>query len=97
MMVMRVHQFLKVYFNGKCEESDLSGMHNWKQLRKDIIKYGVRNSLVTCEPPTASSARVIGSNEAFEPFTSNLYVRRVTGGEFAMVNKHLVRRSWNLG
>jgi ribonucleoside-diphosphate reductase alpha chain len=64
-------------------------MHNWKQLRKDIIKYGVRNSLVTCEPPTASSARVIGSNE--EPFTSNLYVRRVTGGEFAMVNKHLVR------
>jgi ribonucleoside-diphosphate reductase alpha chain len=62
-----------------------------KQLRKDIIKYGVRNSLVTCEPPTASSARVIGSNEAFEPFTSNLYVRRVTGGEFAMVNKHLVR------
>jgi ribonucleoside-diphosphate reductase alpha chain len=73
------------------KESDLSGMHNWKQLRKDIIKYGVRNSLVTCEPPTASSARVIGSNEAFEPFTSNLYVRRVTGGEFAMVNKHLVR------
>jgi ribonucleotide reductase alpha subunit len=71
------------------KESDLSGMHNWKQLRKDIIKYGVRNSLVTCEPPTASSARVIGSNE--EPFTSNLYVRRVTGGEFAMVNKHLVR------
>jgi ribonucleoside-diphosphate reductase alpha chain len=60
-------------------------------MRKDIIKYGVRNSLVTCEPPTASSARVIGSNEAFEPFTSNLYVRRVTGGEFAMVNKHLVR------
>jgi ribonucleoside-diphosphate reductase alpha chain len=72
-------------------ESDLSGRHDWKQLRKDIKKYGVRNSLVTTCPPTASSARVIGSNEAFEPFTSNLYVRRVTGGEFAMVNKHLVR------
>lgn len=72
-------------------EQDLSGMHDWKQLRKDIKKYGVRNSLVTTCPPTASSARVIGSNEAFEPFTSNLYVRRVTGGEFAMVNKHLVK------
>jgi ribonucleoside-diphosphate reductase alpha chain len=45
---------------------------------------------VTCEPPTASSARVISSNEAFEPFT-NLYVRKVTGGEFAIVNKHLVK------
>jgi ribonucleoside-diphosphate reductase alpha chain len=72
-------------------ESELSGMHNWELLREDIKKYGVRNSLVTTCPPTASSARVIGSNEAFEPFTSNLYVRRVTGGEFAMVNKHLVR------
>ena len=70
---------------------DLSGMYDWDGLREDILKYGVRNSLFTCEPPTASSARVIGSNEAFEPFTSNLYVRRVTGGEFAMVNKHLVR------
>lgn len=73
------------------KEENLSNMYDWKQLRKDIIKYGVRNSLVTTCPPTASSARVIGSNEAFEPFTSNLYVRRVTGGEFAMVNKHLVR------
>lgn len=73
------------------DESELSGMFDWKQLRKDSIKYGVRNSLVTTCPPTASSARVIGSNEAFEPFTSNLYVRKVTGGEFAMVNKHLVK------
>lgn len=73
------------------KEEDLSGMHDWAGLRADILLYGVRNSLVTCEPPTASSARVIGSNEAFEMFTSNLYVRRVTGGEFAMVNKHLVK------
>jgi len=72
-------------------EKDLSGDYNWKQLRKDVMKYGVLNSLLTTCPPTASSARVIGSNEAFEPFTSNLYVRKVTGGEFAMVNKHLVR------
>jgi ribonucleoside-diphosphate reductase alpha chain len=73
------------------KESELSGMYDWSQLRKDIKKYGVRNSLVTTCPPTASSARVIGSNEAFEPFTANLYVRKVTGGEFAMVNKHLVK------
>jgi ribonucleoside-diphosphate reductase alpha chain len=71
--------------------NDLSGMWDWKQLKKDILKYGVRNSLVTTCPPTASSARVIMSNEAFEPFTSNLYVRKVVGGEFNMVNKHLVR------
>lgn len=73
------------------KEDELSGMFDWAGLREDIIKYGVRNSLVTTCPPTASSARVIGSNEAFEPFTSNLYVRKVTGGEFAMVNKHLVK------
>lgn len=79
------------------KEEDLSGMHDWNGLRADILLYGVRNSLVTCEPPTASSARVIGSNEAFEAFTSNLYVRRVTGGEFAMVNKHLVKDLENEG
>lgn len=73
------------------KEEDLSGMHDWSGLREDIKLHGVRNSLVTCEPPTASSARVISSNEAFEMFTSNLYVRRVTGGEFAIVNKHLVK------
>lgn len=73
------------------KEDDLSGLYDWKSLITDIKKYGVRNSLVTTCMPTASSARVIGSNEAFEPFTSNLYVRKVTGGEFAMVNKHLVR------
>lgn len=79
------------------KEEDLSGMYDWKQLRKDIKKYGIMNSLVTTCPPTASSARVIGSNEAFEPFTSNLYVRKVGGGEFAMVNKHLVRDLENEG
>jgi ribonucleoside-diphosphate reductase alpha chain len=79
------------------KEEELSGLFDWSQLREDIKKYGVRNSLVTTCPPTASSARVIGSNEAFEPFTSNLYVRKVTGGEFAMVNKHLVKDLENEG
>lgn len=73
------------------KEDELSGMHDWNTLRTDILLYGVRNSLVTTCPPTASSARVIGSNEAFEPFTSNLYVRKVNGGEFSVVNKHLVK------
>lgn len=71
-------------------ENDLSGMYDWNQLREDIRLYGVLNSLLSTCPPTASSARVIGSNEAFEPFTSNLYVRKVNGGEFTIVNKHLV-------
>lgn len=73
------------------KEDELSGMYDWKTLRADILLYGIRNSLVTTCPPTASSARVISSNEAFEPFTSNLYVRRVSGGEFAIVNKDLVK------
>jgi ribonucleoside-diphosphate reductase alpha chain len=71
-------------------EADLSGMWDWKALAKSIKKYGLYNSLVTTGMPTASSARLIGSNECFEPFTSNLYVRAVTGGEFAMVNKYLI-------
>jgi ribonucleoside-diphosphate reductase alpha chain len=79
------------------EEQELSGMFDWAKLREDILLYGLRNSLLTTCPPTASSARVIGSNEAFEPFTSNLYVRKVTGGEFAMVNKHLVKDLEDLG
>jgi ribonucleoside-diphosphate reductase alpha chain len=72
------------------KDEDLSGMFDWNGLRSDILLYGVRNSLVTAAMPTATSSRVIGSNECFEPFTSNLYVRKVTGGEFAMVNKYLI-------
>ena len=73
------------------KQDELSGMFDWDELRRDVMEFGVMNSLFTTCPPTASSARVIGSNEAFEPFTSNLYVRKVNGGEFAIVNKHLVR------
>lgn len=72
-------------------EDDLSGIWDWKELRKNIIKYGVRNSLVTAYMPTASSASVIGSNEAFEPFNANLYVRKVIGGEFPVINKYMVK------
>lgn len=71
-------------------EDELSGRWNWKQLRESIKEYGVRNSLVTNQMPTASSAALIGSNEAFEPFNSNLYVRKVIGGEFVVINKYMV-------
>lgn len=54
----------------------------WKQLREDIAKYGVRNSLLIAPMPTASTAQILGNNEAFEPYTSNVFARRVLSGEF---------------
>ncbi len=63
----------------------------WDKLRKDIKKYGTRNSLLLAPMPTASTAQIMGNNEAFEPFTSNIYVRRVLAGEFIVINEHLVR------
>ena len=63
---------------------------NWDKLRKDIMKYGVRNSLSIALMPTASTSQILGNNECFEPFTSNLYTRRVLAGDFMVVNKYLV-------
>lgn len=71
-------------------ENDLSGNWDWKSLRKDIMKYGVRNSLLVAPMPTASTSQILGNNEAFEPYTSNIYTRRVLSGEFIVVNKHLL-------
>jgi ribonucleotide reductase alpha subunit len=71
-------------------DKDTSGRWDWKSLRKDVVKYGVRNSLLVAPMPTASTAQILGNNEAFEPFTSNLYSRRTLGGEFIVINKHLV-------
>jgi len=71
-------------------DKDTSGRWNWKSLRKDVVKHGVRNSLLVAPMPTASTAQILGNNEAFEPFTSNLYSRRTLGGEFIVINKHLV-------
>jgi len=72
------------------KDEDLSGMHDWKSLRESVIKYGVTNSLLTAEMPTASSARVFNSYEMFEVATSNLMVRSVTQGEFTISNKYLI-------
>lgn len=77
-------------FWGKTDD-DMSGRWDWKKLREEILKYGVRNSLLVAPMPTASTAQILGNNEAFEPFTSNLYSRRTLGGEFIVINKHLVR------
>ena len=71
-------------------DKDTSGRWDWKSLRKEVTKFGVRNSLLVAPMPTASTAQILGNNEAFEPFTSNLYSRRTLGGEFIVINKHLV-------
>lgn len=69
----------------------------WSDLRRRIAEHGVRNSLLVAPMPTASTAQILGSNECFEPFTSNVYVRRVLSGEFVLCNKHLVADLVSLG
>jgi len=64
---------------------------NWKELKEKIAKYGVRNSLLLAPMPTASTAQILGNNESIEPYTSNIYSRRVLSGEFQVVNHHLIR------
>jgi ribonucleoside-diphosphate reductase alpha chain len=72
-------------------DEDLSGRWDWGKLRKDVMKHGARNSLLLAPMPTASTAQIMGNNEAFEPFTSNIYTRRTLSGEFVLINKHLVK------
>jgi ribonucleoside-diphosphate reductase subunit M1 len=67
-----------------------SDRHDWAQLRKDIAQYGIRNSLLLAPMPTASTSQILGNNECFEPYTSNIYTRRVLSGEFVVVNQHLL-------
>ena len=78
-------------------EDDLSGRWDWKKLRESIKKNGVRNSLLVAPMPTASTSQILGNNEAFEPYTSNIYTRRVLSGEFIVVNKHLLEDLVELG
>jgi len=79
------------------KDEELSGRWNWSGLRKDIKKHGVRNSLLMAPMPTASTSQILGNNECFEPYTSNIYTRRVLSGEFIVVNKHLLEDLYNLG
>jgi ribonucleoside-diphosphate reductase alpha chain len=78
-------------------DSDLSGRWDWTSLRKEVIEKGVRNSLLLAPMPTASTSQILGNNEAFEPYTSNIYTRRVLSGEFIVVNKHLLKDLVDLG
>jgi len=74
-----------------------SGRWNWDQLKRDVKQFGVRNSLLLAPMPTASTSQILGNNECFEPYTSNIYTRRTLSGEFIVVNKHLMRDLMNLG
>ncbi len=78
-------------------ENDLSGMWDFVALKKEIKEFGLRNSLLVAPMPTASTAQILGNNECFEPFTSNLYKRNTLSGEYAIVNKHLVEDLVNNG
>ena len=79
------------------KDEELSGRWNWDKLRKDVKKHGVRNSLLVAPMPTASTSQILGNNECFEPYTSNIYTRRVLSGEFIVVNKHLLEDLVRLG
>ena len=78
-------------------ESDLSGLWDFSALKAEIKDFGLRNSLLVAPMPTASTAQILGNNECFEPFTSNLYKRNTLSGEYAIVNKHLVEDLVNNG
>lgn len=74
-----------------------SGRWDWDALRASIAEHGLRNSLLVAPMPTASTSQILGNNECFEPYTSNIYVRRVLSGEFTVVNAHLLHDLTRLG
>jgi ribonucleoside-diphosphate reductase alpha subunit len=74
-----------------------SDRFDWESLRKEVMEHGVRNSLLLAPMPTASTSQILGNNECFEPYTSNIYNRRVLSGEFVVVNKHLLKDLVTLG
>ncbi|MCX2718699.1 ribonucleoside-diphosphate reductase subunit alpha [Lentiprolixibacter aurantiacus] len=79
------------------KDEELSGRWDWGKLRNNVKKHGVRNSLLVAPMPTASTSQILGNNECFEPYTSNIYTRRVLSGEFIVVNKHLLEDLVKLG
>ena len=79
------------------KDEELSSRWDWEKLRKNVKKHGVRNSLLVAPMPTASTSQILGNNECFEPYTSNIYTRRVLSGEFIIVNKHLLEDLVELG
>jgi ribonucleoside-diphosphate reductase alpha subunit len=78
-------------------QTKLSGMYDWDAMRQRIKLDGLKNSLLLAPMPTASTAQILGNNECFEPYTTNIYLRRTLAGEFVVVNKHLVEDLKDLG
>ena len=74
-----------------------SGRWDWENLKKEVKQHGVRNSLLLAPMPTASTSQILGNNECFEPYTSNIYTRRTLSGEFIIANKHLMKDLIGLG
>lgn len=74
-----------------------SGRWDWDALKKEVKQFGARNSLLVAPMPTASTSQILGNNECFEPYTSNIYSRRVLSGDFVVVNKHLLKDLIKLG
>ena len=78
-------------------ETKFSGRYDWNAMRERVKTKGLRNSLLLAPMPTASTAQILGNNECFEPYTTNIYLRRTLAGEFVVVNKHLVDHLKNVG
>ena len=78
-------------------EAKYSGRYDWDAMRQRVMTKGLRNSLLVAPMPTASTAQILGNNECFEPYTTNIYLRRTLAGEFVVVNKHLVEDLKKLG
>ena len=74
-----------------------SGQYDWVKMKKQIKKFGLRNSLLVAPMPTASTSQILGNNECIEPYTTNIYLRRTLAGEFVVVNKHLVGELQSMG
>jgi ribonucleotide reductase alpha subunit len=74
-----------------------SSRYDWDSLKKSVVQYGLRNSLLVAPMPTASTSQILGNNECFEPITSNIYTRRTLAGEFIIVNRYLIRELIQLG
>ena len=79
------------------EEPTFSGMYDWEATKTRVKYFGMRNSLLVAPMPTASTSQILGNNECFEPYTSNIYLRRTIAGEYIVVNKHLLRELVELG
>jgi ribonucleotide reductase alpha subunit len=72
-------------------------MYDWAELKNEIKKHGLRNSLLVAPMPTASTSQILNNNECIEPYTTNIYLRRTLAGEFVVINRHLVKKLRDLG